>query len=96
MALVSNKIQRQLSTTKFPPEFDVKVDKKKISFGVLQKWAEKRIEELIGFEDEILVDTLFNKLTEGSEVSIGIAKTLLRNADDSMLAKHQGDTAPDD
>ncbi|KAG9020727.1 hypothetical protein FRB95_003600 [Tulasnella sp. JGI-2019a] len=49
---------------KFPPEFDTKVDVKKVALTVIRPWVVKRLEEKLGLEDEILVEYVMTKLEE--------------------------------
>ncbi|KAG9020029.1 hypothetical protein FRB95_005229, partial [Tulasnella sp. JGI-2019a] len=49
---------------KFPPEFDTKVDVKKVALAVIRPWVVKRLEEKLGLEDEILVEYVMTKLEE--------------------------------
>jgi len=45
-----------LKSMKFPPEFDKKVDMRKVDLTVIRPWIAKKIVELIGFEDEVAVE----------------------------------------
>merc|ERR1719336_3393249 len=47
---------------KFPTEFSVKVNMEKVSLPVIKKWIAERILEILGFEDDILVQFVFNML----------------------------------
>ncbi|KAL3802187.1 hypothetical protein HJC23_001731 [Cyclotella cryptica] len=61
-------LNKLLRTTPFPPHFSTKVDTTKLHRGVLSHWIEQRIEEILGFEDEIVSSTATNLfLPEGSE-----------------------------
>eukprot|EP00405_Crypthecodinium_cohnii_P005667 CAMPEP_0194765478 /NCGR_PEP_ID=MMETSP0323_2-20130528/26797_1 /TAXON_ID=2866 ORGANISM="Crypthecodinium cohnii, Strain Seligo" /NCGR_SAMPLE_ID=MMETSP0323_2 /ASSEMBLY_ACC=CAM_ASM_000346 /LENGTH=213 /DNA_ID=CAMNT_0039695111 /DNA_START=29 /DNA_END=671 /DNA_ORIENTATION=+ len=52
---------------KFPPHFAKKVDISKVSMEVLKPWIAKRITEMLGFEDEVVVDLCIAHLEEKSE-----------------------------
>ncbi|KAJ8693724.1 hypothetical protein PTI98_008696 [Pleurotus ostreatus] len=41
---------------KFPPEFDKKVDMRKVNLEVIRPWVAKKVTELVGFEDEVVVE----------------------------------------
>ena len=41
---------------KFPPSFDTKVDMRKVELAVLKPWIAKKIIELLGFEDDVLIE----------------------------------------
>lgn len=48
----------------FPPEFDQKVDMKKVNFDVINPWISNKITELLGFEDEVVSDYASSLLEE--------------------------------
>ncbi|KAF8962559.1 PWI domain-containing protein, partial [Flammula alnicola] len=53
----SDKEVKLLKSMKFPPEFDKKVvDMRKVNLNVIRPWIAKKIIELIGFEDEVVVE----------------------------------------
>ncbi|KAH7886894.1 hypothetical protein F5I97DRAFT_1927183 [Phlebopus sp. FC_14] len=52
----SDKELKLLKTMKFPPEFDKKVDMKKVNLTVIKPWIAKKVTELVGFEDEVVVE----------------------------------------
>ncbi|KAF3897721.1 Serine/arginine repetitive matrix protein [Trichophyton interdigitale] len=54
-----------LKTTKFPPEFAKKVDMTKVNIEVMKKWIAERISEILGNEDDVVIELCFN-LLEGS------------------------------
>lgn len=49
-----------LRTTKFPSIFHKKVDARNINLVVMTRWIEKRIESILGFEDEIVSNMAVN------------------------------------
>ncbi|KAM3089259.1 hypothetical protein ACMFMG_000864 [Clarireedia jacksonii] len=54
-----------LRTTKFPPEFNQKVDFQKVNLEVMKKWIAGKISEILGNEDDVVIELCFN-LIEGS------------------------------
>ena len=56
--------KRLLRTTKFPPEFAVKVDMTKVNLPVIKKWVSDEIARILGSDDDVVTDTIFN-LIEG-------------------------------
>ncbi|KAG8216825.1 hypothetical protein J3R82DRAFT_7084 [Butyriboletus roseoflavus] len=52
----SDKELKLLKTMKFPPEFDKKVDMKKVNLQVIKPWIAKKVTELVGLEDEVVVE----------------------------------------
>ncbi|RKF55361.1 putative pwi domain mrna processing protein [Golovinomyces cichoracearum] len=54
-----------LKSTKFPPEFNQKVDMEKVNAEVIKKWIARRIPEILGNDDDVVIELCFN-LIEGS------------------------------
>ncbi|KAF9476945.1 PWI domain-containing protein, partial [Pholiota conissans] len=63
----SDKELKLLRTMKFPPEFDKKVDMRKVNLNVIRPWIAKKIVELIGFEDEVVVEYAMGLLEDESQ-----------------------------
>ncbi|KAH0491415.1 hypothetical protein TgHK011_002848 [Trichoderma gracile] len=51
---------RLLKSTKFPPEFSQKVDMQKVNLQVIKKWIANRISEILGNEDDVVIELCFN------------------------------------
>ncbi|KAI8350935.1 SR-rich pre-mRNA splicing activator [Choanephora cucurbitarum] len=60
----SNKEKKLLKTMSFPAEFDQKVDMKKVNLDVIKPWISNRITELLGLEDEVVIDYTCSLLEE--------------------------------
>ncbi|MCJ1361332.1 hypothetical protein MMC16_000430 [Acarospora aff. strigata] len=54
-----------LKQTKFPLEFSQKVDMKKVNVEVMKKWIAGKISEILGNEDDVVIELCFN-LLEGA------------------------------
>jgi serine/arginine repetitive matrix protein 1 len=54
---------------KFPAELDLPVNVKKVNWTVMNPWIAKRVTELLGVEDEVLIGTIFNELQDNPNVS---------------------------
>ncbi|KAJ4383011.1 hypothetical protein N0V86_002238 [Didymella sp. IMI 355093] len=52
--------QKRLKATKFPPEFDRKVDIEKVNIDLMKKWIARKITDILGDEDDIVVETCYN------------------------------------
>tara|TARA_B100000795_G_scaffold120595_1_gene89789 strand:+ start:371 stop:673 length:303 start_codon:yes stop_codon:yes gene_type:complete len=50
----SDKTKKLLRTTKFPPNFDTKVDTKKINLESLLPWITKQVTKLLGNDDDVV------------------------------------------
>eukprot|EP00808_Paulinella_micropora_P006832 g75369.t1 len=57
-----DKNKKLKSQLKFPPEYAVQVDIKKVQLDVLKPWITQRVTELLGIEDEVVVSMVFNLL----------------------------------
>lgn len=55
---------KQLKQTKFPKIFSKKVAIDKVNIPVMSQWIEKRISEILGFEDEIVASMAINLFLE--------------------------------
>ncbi len=48
----------------FPPEFNQKIDMKKVNLKVIKGWMAQRVSQLLGIEDEVVVEYAFGMLEE--------------------------------
>ena len=62
--------QKRLRATKFPPEFDKKVNYKILKKEVIKKWVAERITKILGDEDDVVIETAFNLLDQDDFVSL--------------------------
>ncbi|KAM5543455.1 hypothetical protein V8D89_002706 [Ganoderma adspersum] len=63
----SDKELKLLKSMKFPPEFDKKVDMRKVNLSVIRPWIVKKVVELVGFEDEVVVEYAMGLLEDDSQ-----------------------------
>ncbi|CAE6408252.1 unnamed protein product [Rhizoctonia solani] len=63
----ADKEHRLLKSMKFPPEFDRKVDMRKVELSVMRPWITKKVVELVGFEDEVVVEYVMGLLEDRSK-----------------------------
>ncbi|KAF1832920.1 hypothetical protein BDW02DRAFT_501816 [Decorospora gaudefroyi] len=56
--------QKRLKATKFPPEFDKKVDIEKVNIDLMKKWIANKITDILGDEDDIVVETCYNLIEQ--------------------------------
>ncbi|KAJ1974812.1 hypothetical protein H4R35_003440, partial [Dimargaris xerosporica] len=61
-ARFKNKAKQLRRSTKFPPEFDQKVNMSKVNFTVIRPWVSQQITETLGFEDEVVLEYIFGLL----------------------------------
>jgi restriction endonuclease S subunit len=84
--------QKRLKATKFPPEFDKKVDIEKVNIDLMKKWIANRITTILGDEDDIVVETCYNLVEQNQFVSRLLYSILRLGL--IYAAQNQGDTNP--
>ncbi len=67
--LTTNVDQRLLRTTKFPPEFNVKVDMRKVNIHLIKSWAQSEIARILNDDDDVVAELVSNILEESRYVS---------------------------
>ncbi|KAJ7947601.1 Serine/arginine repetitive matrix protein 1 [Quillaja saponaria] len=79
----SNKQAKLLKSQKFPPELEHLVDISKVNMEVIKPWITRRVTELIGFEDEVVINFINSlldaKKMNGKEIQIQITGFMERN-----------------
>jgi serine/arginine repetitive matrix protein 1 len=60
----ANKQKKLLKQMKFPDNIDVKIDMLKINLDVIKPWITKRLQELLGIEDDVVIEFVFNQLED--------------------------------
>ncbi|ORZ27153.1 PWI domain-containing protein [Lobosporangium transversale] len=65
-ARFSDKQKKLLRSMHFPPEFNQKIDMKKVNLKVIKGWMAQRINQLLGIEDEVVIEYAFGMLEEDS------------------------------
>ncbi|KAK3018624.1 hypothetical protein RJ639_003493 [Escallonia herrerae] len=64
----SNKQAKLMKSQKFAPELEHLVDMTKVKMDVMRPWIAHRVTEILGFEDEVLINFIYG-LLEGKEVN---------------------------
>uniref|UniRef100_A0A8C9L4I2 PWI domain-containing protein n=1 Tax=Panthera tigris altaica TaxID=74533 RepID=A0A8C9L4I2_PANTA len=59
---VSNKQKKLLKQLKFAACLEKKVDMSKVNLEVIKPWVTKRVIEIRGFEDDVVIEFIFNEL----------------------------------
>ncbi|KAJ1297786.1 hypothetical protein BS78_01G403900 [Paspalum vaginatum] len=79
----SNKQAKLLKTQKFAPELDHLVDMSKVKMDVMKPWIATRVTELLGFEDEVLINFIYGLLEEkeadGKKIQIQLTGFMEKN-----------------
>ena len=84
--------QKRLKATKFPPEFDRKVDIEKVNIDLMKKWIAQRITDILGDEDDIVVETCYNLVEQNQFVSACMRLEVQQLL--TIAAQNQGDPDP--
>ena len=84
--------QKRLKATKFPPEFDKKVDIEKVNIDLMKKWIANKITTILGDEDDIVVETCYNLVEQTKFVSKQLRDGLQARL--TLIAKHQRNSDP--
>uniref|UniRef100_A0A452FHU6 PWI domain-containing protein n=1 Tax=Capra hircus TaxID=9925 RepID=A0A452FHU6_CAPHI len=58
----SNKQKKLLKQLKFAECLEKKVDMSKVNLEVIKPWITKRVTEILGFEDDVVIEFIFNQL----------------------------------
>ncbi|XP_039012881.1 serine/arginine repetitive matrix protein 1-like isoform X2 [Hibiscus syriacus] len=79
----SNKQAKLLKSQKFAPELEHLVDITKVKMDVFRPWIATRVTELLGFEDEVLINFIYGLLdgkeVNGKEVQISLTGFMEKN-----------------
>lgn len=79
----SNKQAKLLKSQKFAPELEHLVDTSKVNMEVMRPWIAKRVTDLLGFEDEVLINFIYGllegKVVNGKEVQISLTGFMEKN-----------------
>ncbi|KAJ7980812.1 serine/arginine repetitive matrix protein 1-like [Quillaja saponaria] len=79
----SNKQAKLLKSQKFASELEHLVNMTKVNMEVIKPWISRRVTELIGFEDEVLINFIHSLLdakeVNGKEVQIQITGFMEKN-----------------
>ncbi len=69
-----SKEKKLLRTLKFPKEFELKVEFKKINWEVMKAWIAKRVTELLGLEDEVVIGYIYEQFESGEVRDLPMVK----------------------
>ncbi|KAL6967587.1 hypothetical protein U1Q18_033395 [Sarracenia purpurea var. burkii] len=79
----SNKQAKLMKSQKFATELDHLVDMTKVKMDVMRPWIANRVTELLGFEDEVLINFIYGlldgKKVNGKEVQISLTGFMEKN-----------------
>ncbi|KAG9454580.1 hypothetical protein H6P81_007484 [Aristolochia fimbriata] len=79
----SNKQAKLLKSQKFAPELEHLVDMTKVKIDVIKPWIASRATELLGFEDEVLINFIYGLLdgkdVDGKQIQIQLTGFMEKN-----------------
>lgn len=79
----SNKQAKLMKSQKFAPELETLVDITKVKMDVMRPWIAHRVTELLGFEDEVLINFIYGllegKVVNGKEIQISLTGFMEKN-----------------
>ncbi|KAL3699407.1 hypothetical protein R1sor_017429 [Riccia sorocarpa] len=79
----SNKMSKLLKTQKFAPELDAIIEMSKVKMDVIKPWIATRVTELLGFEDEVLINFIYGLLdvkeADGKHLQIQLTGFMEKN-----------------
>ncbi|XP_020523995.1 serine/arginine repetitive matrix protein 1 isoform X1 [Amborella trichopoda] len=79
----SNKAAKLLKSQKFASELDHLVDISKVKMDVIRPWIANRVTELLGFEDEVLINFIYGLLdgkdVDGKQIQIQLTGFMEKN-----------------
>lgn len=87
--------QKRLKATKFPPEFDKKVDIKKVNIDLMKKWIANKITTILGDEDDVVVETCYNLIEQNQFVCHTASLSRLQLTIRSRILKKSRSTSLD-
>lgn len=61
-ALKTGADAKAMRSTKFPPEFNKKVDMSKVNVPVIQKWVSNEVARILNNEDDVVTEMIFTIL----------------------------------
>ncbi|KAH6557727.1 hypothetical protein KP509_1Z098000 [Ceratopteris richardii] len=79
----SNKTAKLLKTQKFAPELDQLIDMTKVHLDSMRPWIANRVTQLLGFEDEVLINFIYGlleeKIADGKQIQIQLTGFMEKN-----------------
>merc|ERR1711962_333289 len=60
----ANKQKKLMKNMKFAPILDKKVSTSKINMDILKPWITRKVTEMLGMEDDVLIEFIYNQLEE--------------------------------
>ena len=60
--------EKALKATKFPPEFNKRVDMGKVNKDIIRNWMAKKLPQIMGMDDDIIIDMVYNYIDDNKSV----------------------------
>lgn len=62
-----NKDKKLIEKIDFPPEYSTQINKNKLNLEIIKSWVDKKLTDILGFEDECLCSYIINLIDEYEE-----------------------------
>lgn len=62
-----NKDKKLIEKIEFPPEYSTQINKNKLNLTIIKSWIDKKLTDILGFEDECLCSYIINLIDEYEE-----------------------------
>ena len=62
-----NKDKKLIEKIEFPPEYATQINKNKLNLEIIKSWVDKKLTDILGFEDECLCSYIINLIDEYEE-----------------------------
>ncbi|KAK9898666.1 PWI domain-containing protein [Cystobasidium minutum MCA 4210] len=87
-----DKERKLMKSMKFPPQLNTKVDMRKVELSVMKPWIAKKVMELLGFEDEVVIEYVCglledsaNPIVDGKKMMISLLGFLDKHTEPFMV-----------
>ncbi|EDL29986.1 serine/arginine repetitive matrix 1, isoform CRA_b [Mus musculus] len=91
----SNKQKKLLKQLKFAECLEKKVDMSKVNLEVIKPWITKRVTEILGFEDDVVIEFIFNQLEAVTIATPATAAPAAVSAATTTSAQEEPAAAPE-
>ena len=65
-------MKKLMKSMRFAPNLEKKVDMSKVNLDTVKPWVTRRVTELLGFEDDVVIEFVFNMLENERVRSVAV------------------------
>lgn len=73
-AITDHPARRLEASKSFPASFNQKVDLRKVQLQVIKPWIENRVQELLGFEDDVVSEYVVGQLESDAMSPVSVCR----------------------